>query len=47
MNESPNDFFIRLIAHNEVQENIRIEAENKEASRIKQVEAIERARNFS
>jgi len=47
MNESPNEFFARLIAHNQVVKNIEEEAERKEAIRKAGVEAIERARTFA
>ena len=47
MNESPNEFFARLIAHNEVLKNIEEEAKHKEAMRKAGVEAIERARTFA
>lgn len=46
MNESPNEFFVRLIAHNEVLKNIADEKQAKEDSRIKQVKALEHARSF-
>jgi formiminotetrahydrofolate cyclodeaminase len=47
MNESPNEFFARLIAHNQVVKNIEEEAARKEAMRKAGVEAIERARTFA
>ena len=47
MNEAPNDFFSRLIAHNQVVKNIEEEAARKEAMRKAGVEAIERARTFA
>lgn len=46
MNESPNEFFARLIAHNQVVQNIADEKQAKEDSKIKQVKALEYARNF-
>ena len=47
MNESPNEFFARLIAHNQVVKNIEEEAAHKEAMRKAGVEAIEKARTFA
>jgi hypothetical protein len=47
MNEAPNEFFARLIAHNQVVQNIEEEAARKEAMHRAGVEAIERARNFA
>lgn len=47
MNEAPNEFFSRLIAHNQVLKNIQEEAERKEAIRKAGVEALERARTFA
>lgn len=47
MNESPNEFFARLIAHNEIVKNIEEEAAHKKAMRKAGIEAIERARNFA
>lgn len=47
MNESPNEFFARLIAHNEVLKNIEEEATRKEAKRIASIQALENARTFA
>ena len=47
MNESPNEFFARLIAHNQVVKNIEEEATRKEAMRKAGVEAIEKARTVA
>jgi len=47
MNESPNEFFARLIAHNQVVKNIEDEAKHKEAMRKAGIEAIEKARTFA
>jgi len=46
MNESPNEFFARLIAHNQVAQNIADEKQAKEDSKIRQVKALEHARSF-
>lgn len=47
MNESPNEFFARLIAHNEVVKNNIEDELRKERNRQLAVEAIERARTFA
>jgi hypothetical protein len=47
MTDTAQNFFVRLAAHNEVEKNIREEAERKEAIRKAGVEAIERARTFA
>ena len=47
MNESPNEFFARLIAHNEVVKNNIEDELRKERNRQLAIEAIEKARTFA
>lgn len=47
MNESPNEFFARLIAHNEVVKNNIEDELRKERNRQLALEAIEKARTFA
>lgn len=47
MNESPNEFFARLIAHNEVVKNNIEDEMRKERNRQLALEALEKARTFA